>query len=78
MRIPNSEHTRRPWRIHEVAPDFLVEDVWSYRTLAGRIDTLRDRLPEDMRQDACGEPVPRTPFTMVYECSPRAGQQDCA
>ncbi|MFI6518125.1 DUF2867 domain-containing protein [Spirillospora sp. NPDC050679] len=25
-------HTDRPWRIHEIAPDFEVEDVWSFRT----------------------------------------------
>ncbi len=28
MRIPTTEFTRRPWRIHEIAPDFDVEDVW--------------------------------------------------
>lgn len=32
MRIPVSAHTEQPWRIHEIAPDFHVEDVWSYRT----------------------------------------------
>jgi hypothetical protein len=32
MRLANSEHTSRPWRIHEVAPDFQVEDVWAFRT----------------------------------------------
>jgi hypothetical protein len=28
MRLPVSAHTERPWRIHEVAGDFRVEDVW--------------------------------------------------
>lgn len=28
MRLPPSEHTSRPWRIHQIAPDFRVEDVW--------------------------------------------------
>ena len=28
MRLPTNEHTSRPWRIHEIAPDFEVEDVW--------------------------------------------------
>jgi hypothetical protein len=32
MRLPKSEHTRRQWRIHEIAPDFQVEDVWGFRT----------------------------------------------
>lgn len=29
MRLPNSAHTRQPWRIHEIAPDFRLEDVWA-------------------------------------------------
>jgi hypothetical protein len=28
MKVPNSEHTSRPWRIHEIVPDFRLEDVW--------------------------------------------------
>ncbi|MGW5689152.1 DUF2867 domain-containing protein [Nonomuraea sp. NPDC003754] len=32
MRIPNTAHTRRPWRIHEIAGDFRLEDVWVIRT----------------------------------------------
>jgi hypothetical protein len=31
-RLPDTEHTSRPWRIHEIAPDFQVEDVWAFRT----------------------------------------------
>src|SRR5947208_14861140 len=27
-RLPDSEHTSRPWRIHELTPDFRLEDVW--------------------------------------------------
>ncbi len=29
MRIPNSAHTSRPWRIHEITHDFRLEDVWT-------------------------------------------------
>ncbi len=29
-RRPNTEHTSRPWRIHEIAPDFRLEDVWEF------------------------------------------------
>ena len=29
MRIPNSAHTSRPWRIHELTRDFRLEDVWA-------------------------------------------------
>jgi hypothetical protein len=28
MRLPNTAHTSRPWRIHEVTRDFRLEDVW--------------------------------------------------
>jgi hypothetical protein len=28
-RLPNSAHTSRPWRIHELTPDFRLEDVWA-------------------------------------------------
>jgi hypothetical protein len=28
MRLSNSAHTSRPWRIHELTPDFRLEDVW--------------------------------------------------
>ena len=28
-RLPSSEHTSRPWRIHEIAADFRLEDVWA-------------------------------------------------
>ncbi len=28
-RLPNSAHTSRPWRIHEITSDFRLEDVWA-------------------------------------------------
>jgi hypothetical protein len=28
-RIANAEHESRPWRIHEIVPDFTLEDVWA-------------------------------------------------
>lgn len=41
MRIPNSAHTSRPWRIHEVAHDFRLEDVWALATPGGPDDFPR-------------------------------------
>lgn len=41
MRLPETEHTSRPWRIHELAPDFRVEDVWALPTPGGRSDFHR-------------------------------------
>ena len=115
MRLPKSAHTSRPWRIHDVAPDFRVEDVWALPTPGGpddfhllverfaetntaesssaavrflfalrwklgelfgwdaqedgidsRVPTLRDRLPEDLRD---ADPGPRStalPFSPLY------------
>ena len=38
MRLPESAHTDQPWRIHEIAPDFDVEDIWQFRTPGGGAD----------------------------------------
>jgi hypothetical protein len=38
MRLPNSAHTSRPWRIHELARDFRLEDVWALPTPGGPDD----------------------------------------
>ena len=32
MRLPNTAHTSRPWRIHELTHDFRLEDVWALPT----------------------------------------------
>jgi hypothetical protein len=115
MKIPEREHTARPWRIHEIAPDFRVEDVWALPTpggpddfprlvelstsldvsdsaspivralfairwkvggllgwdderqgLGARAPTLRDRLPEDLRDAPAGPAFPSLPFRPVY------------
>jgi hypothetical protein len=115
MRLPDSAHTSRPWRIHEIAPDFRVEDVWelptpggpddfpllveSYKTvddeqsssaivrflfalrwklgeifgwddesdgIGGRVSSLRDRLPEDLRNAERGPDHPTLPFKALY------------
>jgi hypothetical protein len=38
MRLPNTAHTSRPWRIHELTPDFRLEDVWALPTPGGPDD----------------------------------------
>jgi hypothetical protein len=35
MRLPSTAHTSRPWRIHELARDFRLEDVWALPTPGG-------------------------------------------
>jgi Protein of unknown function (DUF2867) len=41
MRLPDTEHTARPWRIHEIAPDFQLEDVWALPWRGGPEDFPR-------------------------------------
>jgi Protein of unknown function (DUF2867) len=41
MRLPNTAHTSRPWRIHQLTPDFRLEDVWALPTLGGPDDFHR-------------------------------------
>ncbi len=41
MRLPDTAHTSRPWRIHDVASDFRVEDVWALPTPGGPDDFPR-------------------------------------
>ncbi len=35
MKLPNTTHTSRPWRIHELTRDFRLEDVWALPTPGG-------------------------------------------
>ncbi|GGT88600.1 DUF2867 domain-containing protein [Streptomyces violascens] len=35
MKLPATAHTSRPWRIHEIAADFTLEDVWALPTPGG-------------------------------------------
>ena len=38
MKLAKTEHTSQPWRIHEIAPDFRLEDVWALPTPGGPDD----------------------------------------
>ena len=38
VRLPESDHTSRPWRIHEIAAGFDVEDVWQLPGRGGPAD----------------------------------------
>ena len=38
MRLPNTAHESRPWRIREIAPDFTLEDVWALPVYGGAQD----------------------------------------
>ena len=41
LTLPASAHTERPWRIHELTPDFELLDVWATPTPGGPDDFTR-------------------------------------
>jgi len=41
MRLPDTAHTSRPWRIHQLTGDFQLEDVWALPTPGGPDDFPR-------------------------------------
>src|SRR5438477_10919971 len=115
MRLHDSAHTSRPWRIHELTRDFHLEDVWALPTPGGpqdfqrlvqtiasgdpaqgsscaaralwrtrwtlgsvlgwdapaagvgsRVQTLRERMPADLRAAAVGPEFDSLPFRSLY------------
>ena len=52
MKLPNTAHTSRPWRIHELTGDFRLEDVWE---LPGRGDP--DEFPRLVEMIASQDPT---------------------
>ena len=50
MKLPNTAHTSRPWRIHEITRDFDLYDVWALPTPGGP-----DDLPRLVRQVSTGD-----------------------
>jgi hypothetical protein len=51
MKLPNTAHTSRSWRIHELTTDFRLEDVWTLPTPGGPND-----FPRLVADIASGEP----------------------
>jgi hypothetical protein len=51
MRLSTTEHTSRPWRIHELTRDFRVEDVWALPGTGGP-----DDFPRLVQRFASGDP----------------------
>jgi hypothetical protein len=55
MRLPNTAHTSRPWRIHELTGDFRLEDVWALQAPGGL-----DAFPRAVELIAAGDPSQST------------------
>jgi hypothetical protein len=56
MMLANTAHTSRPWRIHEITPDFRLEDVWALPTPGGP-----DDFPRLVQQFASADPSQNLP-----------------
>ncbi|MER5775418.1 DUF2867 domain-containing protein [Streptomyces sp. NPDC002039] len=70
MRLPRTDHTERPWRIHEIAGDFTVEDVWALPTPGGPDDLawLVRQFAESMKSGVKGDGfVSRALFTVRWK-----------
>jgi len=117
MKLPGTAHTSRPWRIHELAHGFRLEDVWAMPTpgaahdfprlvtmmtsggdpvadwprparmlwelrwkigarlgwddensrVGSRVPSLRERMPQDLRDAPRGPSFSTLPFTSLYQ-----------
>lgn len=56
MRLPDTEHTTRPWKIAEIAPEFRLEDVWALPTPGSA-----DDFPRLVEQFTSFDPVGHSP-----------------
>lgn len=77
MRLPDSAHTSRRWRIDEITGDFTLEDVWALPTPGGP-----DELPLLVEGIASGDPakapsrVVRTLFSLRWKLGGLFGWDD--
>lgn len=79
VRLPDTAHTARPWRIHELASDFRLEDVWELPTPGGPDDF--PRLVEAMASgDPSSHPSPavRALFAIRWRLGTLLGWDDPA
>jgi hypothetical protein len=77
MRLPNTAHTSRPWRIHELTRDFRLEDVWALPTPGGPDDF--HRLVDGMAAGNPSEgssPVVRALFAIRWKLGELLGWDD--
>jgi Protein of unknown function (DUF2867) len=77
MRLPDTAHTSRPWRIHEITLDFRLEDVWELPTPGGP-----DDFPRLVQAIASGDPsrgpsaAVRTLFAIRWKIGELLGWDD--
>jgi hypothetical protein len=68
MRLPDTAHTARPWRIHELTRDFRVEDVWALPTPGGPDDFPRlVQLAAELDPARSASPAVRSLFALRWK-----------
>ncbi|OPC79185.1 hypothetical protein B4N89_34505 [Embleya scabrispora] len=65
MRLPRTAYTEQPWRLHEFAHGFRVEDVWSYRTPGAGPDDFPVMLAAMRASKAYARQAPPTRFLLA-------------
>ena len=79
MRIHDSEHTSRPWRVHELAAGFELEDVWALPTPGGPDDFPRlVRLVESLDPGKSPSPIVRALFAIRWKVGSLLGWDGAA
>jgi hypothetical protein len=77
MRLPDSAHTSRPWRIHELTRDFRLEDVWALPTPGGPDDfPALVRLATSLDFDRSSSVAVRTLFALRWKVGGLLGWDD--
>lgn len=71
MQVPKETHRCRPWRIHAIAGDLRLEDVWELPTPGGP-----DDFPRLVEQFAKGDPTKHAPGPARVLFALRAGLGD--
>jgi hypothetical protein len=71
MRLPDSAHASQPWRIHEIAPDFGLEDVWQVPG-TGRPEDFSRLVQRMARSDPSRNPS--LPVRALFEIRWRIGK----
>jgi hypothetical protein len=77
MRLPSTDHTSRPWRIHELTPDFQLEDVWALPTPGGPDDFPRlVKLAVSLDPAQSSSPAVRALFAIRWKLGALLGWDD--
>lgn len=77
MRIPQNAHTCRPWRIHEIAHDFRLEDVWALPTPGGPDDFARlVQQTAALNESTLRSPTARALFAIRHQLGALFGWDD--